>query len=78
MTEIKLMTLLPPALGKCPMCSVDHDPDAPHNKQSLYYQFRFYQEHERFPTWDDAMAHCALEVQAAWREELAKRGEVVS
>jgi hypothetical protein len=75
MTEIKLMTLLPPAPGKCPACSTEHDPRDPHNRKSLYYQFRFYQEHERIPTWDDAMAHCAPEVQAAWRAELAKHGE---
>lgn len=66
--------LLPPKPGTCPECAVNHDPGAPHNRDSLYYQMRFQQQHGRFPTWGDAMAHCEEYVQDIWRVELALRG----
>ena len=66
--------LLPPRPGTCPACAVNHDPAAPHDRDSLYYQMRFYQEHGRFPTWGDAMAHCEEYVRDIWRVELARRG----
>ncbi|MEA4901889.1 hypothetical protein [Desulfitobacterium sp.] len=72
------MTLLgntPP--GTCPMCAVAHDPEMPHNQQSLAYQYKFYDQHGRFPTWADAMAHCSDEVKAQWREALAEHGIIV-
>lgn len=62
------MTLLPPAPGKCRVCATEHDPALPHNRDSLYYQMAFHQQHDRWPTWDDAMAHCADEVKARWKE----------
>jgi hypothetical protein len=68
------MTLFPPAPDVCQECAVKHRPDFPHNPQSLYYQYQFHGEHGRWPTWKDAMAHCSPEIQAAWTEELAKRG----
>ena len=67
------MTLLgatPP--GTCPECAVKHDPELPHNKDSLCYQYKFYDRHGRWPTWSDAMAHCPPEVQAAWKKALAE------
>ena len=70
--KIKTMTLLPPAPGKCVVCAVAHSPEEPHNRQSLYYQLRFFQEHGRIPTWDDAMSHCAPAILAAWHDELRK------
>ena len=54
--------LLPPAPGVCQSCAVDHDPRLPHDCKSLFYQFRFYSEHKRWPNWNDAMAHCKPEV----------------
>lgn len=68
------MFLLPPRPGVCQICAHDHPPDAPHDAQSLYYQQRFYLEQGRWPTWKDAIKHCAPEVQAAWEAELRKRG----
>jgi len=65
------MTLLPPRKDLCQECSVKHDPTLPHNKDSLYYQFKFNKEHDRAPTWDDAMAHCTEEVKETWRVALA-------
>ena len=69
--------LMPAKPGTCPECAVAHDPTAPHNQQSLYYQYHFYADHNRWPTWDDAMAHCTKEVQQFWIEELAKHGVTV-
>lgn len=69
--------LLPPAPDVCQTCAVDHRPDMPHNQQSLYYQYRFYAEHGRWPTWTDAMAHCDDQMKAAWTKALAQRGITV-
>ena len=67
-------TLLPARPGTCPECAVDHDPKQPHNQQSLYYQYHFYAEHQRWPTWDDAMAHCDDQIKTLWISELRKAG----
>ena len=69
-----LMMLLPPGKEVCPICAQKHEPDQPHNAQSLYYQYRFYGIRGRWPTWADAIAHCRPDVQLAWREELTKDG----
>ena len=42
--------------GTCPMCAVKHDPRMPHNRDSLTYQYKFYDQHGRFPSWADAQA----------------------
>lgn len=60
--------------GTCPMCATAHEPDQPHNQQSLAYQYKFYDEHGRWPTWRDAMAHCTEEIKAFWIAELENRG----
>jgi len=69
--------LMPAKPGTCPKCAGAHDPTEPHNQQSLYYQYHFYADHNRWPTWDDAMDHCTKEVQQFWIEELAKHGVAV-
>lgn len=68
----KLLGQTPP--GTCPMCAVKHDPEQPHDNQSLAYQYKFYDEHGRFPTWADAMAHCSDDIKAYWIRELTARG----
>lgn len=68
------MMLLPPSPDVCQECATDHDPEMPHNKQSLYYQTKFQMEHRRAATWEDAMSHCSDEVKAAWKKELLKLG----
>lgn len=75
--EVGKMTLLPPAKNVCQECAVDHAPGLPHNKQSLYYQIKFQMENGRFPTWEDAMAHCESQVKGIWIEELKKLGQEV-
>ena len=66
--------MLPPAPDVCQECAVDHPPGWPHNQQSLFYQYKFYNDYGRWPTWLDAMAHCTEEMKALWRIELLKRG----
>jgi len=76
----KAFSLLPPPPGVCQQCAVDHEPGAPHNRDSLHYQYWFRLteakagREERWPTWADAMAHCEHGLQTAWREELERRG----
>ena len=38
-----LMGRTPP--GTCPMCAIKHDPEQPHNRDSLTFQYKFYDEH---------------------------------
>jgi hypothetical protein len=64
--------LLPAEQGKCPECGVAHSPDMPHDNRSLFYQYHFYKQNGRWPTWDDAMAHCSDEVKAATKEVISK------
>lgn len=72
MSHLAPFKLLPCKPGVCQECATDHDPAMPHNQQSLYYQYRFYGQHGRWPTWDDALAHCTPELQTLWKEALAK------
>jgi hypothetical protein len=60
--------------GTCPDCATKHEPNWPHNQQSLFYQYKFYNEYGRWPTWEDAMAHCDDEMKAFWSENLRKLG----
>ena len=73
-TETVKFGILPPKAGYCSVCGTDHEPAMPHNAQLLYYQYAFYGEHGRWPTWADAVAHCAPETQAAWKAELTRLG----
>lgn len=68
------MKIMPPRPGTCPECAVEHAPDMPHNKDSLYYQMKFRQKNGRFASWEDAMAHCSETMKAYWRQALAERG----
>lgn len=68
------MMLLPPLPGVCPICAHDHEPEDPHNAQTLYYQYRFYGIRGRWPTWADAIAHCSAELQAKWKQSLTEHG----
>jgi hypothetical protein len=67
-------TLLKPSPDKCQECAVDHFPEQPHNKDSLFYQSWFHKRHGHYPTWEDAIAHCDEKLRAAWKEELMLRG----
>lgn len=64
--------------GTCPECAVKHDPRMPHNRDSLRYQYKFYDKHGRWPTWADAMEHCPQEIKDAWTQALTEKGVNVS
>jgi hypothetical protein len=67
-------TLLPPPKGTCPECARKHDPNMPHDAQSLYYQYKYYHDHGTWPGWKEAMAHCTEEVKKLWTEALKEMG----
>ena len=66
--------MLPPPKDCCQICGVRHEPEQPHNQQSLYYQTAFHGMIGRMPTWADALAHCSDAIRTAWMEELKKMG----
>lgn len=70
-------TLLPCAPHVCQECAVDHEPEMPHNLQSLYYQYKFYGKNSRWPTWEDALSHCSVDIQNAWKQSLKERGILI-
>lgn len=72
--ELKTFTVLPAAPGTCPECATVHPPEQPHARQSLFYQYRYCQQHGRFPSWNDAMSHCTPAIQRQWREGLREIG----
>ncbi len=69
---VTLLGATPP--GTCPECAVKHDPEQPHNRDSLAYQYKFYDKYGRWPTWADAMAHCPPDVKAVWIAALKEHG----
>lgn len=69
------LCLLPPKQDVCPECATKHEPDQPHNQQSLYYRMQFRIKYGRSPIWEDAMSHCNEETKRIWRDELVKAGE---
>jgi len=71
------MAMLPAKAGTCPECAVAHEPELPHNKQSLFYQYHFYNQHGRWPTWADAMAHCDQRTKEFWTAQLTRMGESI-
>lgn len=62
--------MLPAKAGTCEWCAVDHTPEQPHDATSMFYQYRFFNEHDRWPNWIDAMAHCSEETKLQWRSHL--------
>ena len=54
----KRIRILPPRPGACRLCAANHAENEPHDLSSLYYQYRFRRRMRRFPTQEDAVAHC--------------------
>lgn len=67
--------LLPPAADACQVCATKHEPEQPHNAQSLYWQTKRHIEGQPPATWMEAMAHCAPEVQEHWKRKLTRLGQ---
>jgi hypothetical protein len=57
--------ILPPTGDCCQVCGKQHEPSMPHDCQSLVYQFQFRGAQGRWPTWEDAAAHCEAVVREA-------------
>lgn len=74
MDELSEIKIVAPGPGRCRVCATAHRKEDPHDRDSLYYQNRFFRKHKRFPTWEDAMSHCTEERKAAFRDELSHRG----
>lgn len=68
------MMMLPAKEGTCEQCAVAHEEREPHNAQSMFYQYHFYNEKGRWPNWIDAMSHCKTEVQEIWTLRLEEQG----
>lgn len=68
------MMMMPAKEGTCEWCAVEHLPEMPHNAQSMFYQYRFYNEHGRWPNWKDAMSHCDDKMRSTWTEHLEAMG----
>lgn len=75
--HLKPWSLVPAPKDKCQECATEHDPGEPHNKPSMFYQYQFYNQHGRWPTWRDAMSHCTEEVQRLWTQELLSIGQKI-
>jgi hypothetical protein len=73
-TQQRVLKLLPPTSNMCPVCAIAHPEDYPHDANSVYYKYYFHQQHQRFPTWRDAMVHCSPELQEVWCEHLESLG----
>lgn len=73
MDELSEFKIVAPGPGRCRVCATVHRKEDPHDRDSLYYQNRFFRKHKRFPTWEDAMSHCTEERKAAFRDELKQR-----
>jgi hypothetical protein len=71
---LKEGTMLPAPPNTCPECAVDHPVEQPHNQQSLHWQYSFRKKHDRWPTWEDAMAHCSDEMKEIWKAGLRDHG----
>lgn len=71
------LQLLPPHPDACQVCArrPAHPPDQPHDATTLYYQYKFWMDNGRWPTWKDAVAHCAPEVQREWESLLRRKGK---
>jgi len=68
--DLRLINNIPATPGMCMTCGTEHEPELPHNRQSLFYQYKFYDKYGRWPTWNDAMEHCSDEIKALWKEVL--------
>jgi len=68
------MMLLPPHPDACQVCARKHEPNLPHDAQSLYWAFAANMKGEPKPTWSIAMAHCTPEMKKLWTAELTRRG----
>lgn len=70
----RVMRLHKLADGTCRVCGCRHDPDQPHNVNSIYYRMAFYLKHGRMPTIADAIKHCPAVIKQEALQALKLRG----
>lgn len=70
MDHLENILFFPPQNGECELCRVAHEPHLPHVVTSPHYIIRYYKDHGRYPTQEDAMDHCDEIVRVAWIHEL--------
>ena len=68
------LQLMPPAPHLCQVCGSDHGAGEAHDPTSVYYQYAFYENNGRYPSWRDSIAHLDAEHQQHWLDELAEQG----
>jgi hypothetical protein len=68
------LAIVPAPSGTCPQCACKHEEGMPHNRDSLHYQYSFFADHQRWPTWADAMSHCSDEAKELLVGFLANHG----
>ncbi len=68
------MMMLPAKAGTCEQCAYEHKAEDPHNAQSIFYQYFFYNDQGRWPDWNDAMAHCSDKMKELWKKHLTEAG----
>lgn len=68
--------LKPPDPDRCQQCAGVHEPHEPHNQESMYWQEWFYAHFDRWPTWEDAMAHCDDRTRFEWVDMLLQLNEI--
>lgn len=68
------MMLLPVAPDRCQVCAAKHEPEMPHDAQSIYWAMAARMQGKPAPTWKLAMEHCSPEMRRAWTDELKKMG----
>ena len=68
------LTILHTRPGSCDMCGVVHDKAYPHDLHSLAYQYMFYDRNGRWPTWEDAIAHCSDNIKEIWTQVFKSMG----
>jgi hypothetical protein len=76
--DLNNYTFAPPKPGACAVCATVHDPAMPHDRNSLYYQMRFFQDHHRLPTWGDTIADCSPFRKAYWKMIMKNKGVKIS
>jgi hypothetical protein len=66
------LILFPLSSDVCQECGWPHESIYPHFLASNYYQMKFYDENDRAPTWEDALAHCPESMKEGWRASMAR------
>ncbi len=62
-------------LSLCPVCKCTHEGSWPHLVDSLPYREQFFRLRGRYPTHDDAAAHCTPRDRMLWRARIEAAGE---